>query len=89
MKLVMQYHSGSDWDGQDNRICTEIEYESAEKALMDFEKELKLSPNSYRLFTLFGLNFYSGNFISFVDGKYEFNLPEITELNEWWNNNVG
>lgn len=90
MKLVIEYDTG---DGEcDSNNCVECtNYESAEAFMCDFEKlfRITLSKSPYDCFTLANLSFFANDFIHKVydkkgNVKLEIILPDVYELNEWF-----
>jgi hypothetical protein len=90
MKLVLIYSENSYEYCHENIIC--IEYESAEACLCDFEEKLDeaLKNDAYN-FEFCNKNFHVRSFYNVPlyseDNNYYKYLPDIFELNEWFENN--
>lgn len=97
MKLILEYDIGGGYEcgSYPQTIC--IEYESAEALICDFEKALleartKWETGDFRAdeFKFCDVEFNVTNFLHTEDGYVRrrpgiaFELPEIFELNEWF-----
>lgn len=85
MKLVMTYAIGDDCTWWANEVIP-FEYESAEAALVDFDKALEQAAHSKYDFDFAGHHFDCASFFEWSERKHivEKTLPDIQTLEEWF-----
>ena len=89
MKLVLFFTTGNDCTWSADQVLP-FEADSAEQAIVDFEKTCKEAFNSNNddfIFYGLDLNYSDFYFYSYNESKNVFSMPNIYTLDEWFEQN--